>query len=232
MKPSSVTGKHIRAVIILLICLILVSVAGFWSSIKDSNKEELLETITHPSGKELRLFAQGTKDELVESQRMQILRVHLSNGQVKDLYSTPPELLEYRATIKEIHFSAQGDYASFVLSLWEGSELHIFDIETGRDIVPSTIKNSAADVFWGIDDSFVVIVDHHSPFSGSGQEALYVSEYGNPATLRKVITIPPGALFDSRVENVRIEGNKVLFSTKEAGKVTEHVFDVETNKLD
>ncbi len=163
----------------------------------------------------------------------QLLKYTDAAGHTRLLYDLKPDGLPAQLTgDKEWIFSPLGTYFYFTVIRYEGSDGHLFNLQTGQDIYEAA-GIMYGKPLWPKNESFLVVLGPGEPIDGTAP-AIYVSTVADPSNLKKIYEEDSYDWENARdlttIRNVQIQGSTVSF---DAGSPTpkHYVYDIEQQKF-
>jgi hypothetical protein len=204
------------------------------TSVFEARENDIIDRVLyHSDSGKVAYIEQGDRITCWESEVYKTRRLYLySNGNPKLLYETSdPGDSCYFVSVGGTWFLDNSNYIRINFVGYEFYANGIVNVRTGEDILKG-YNIILGETFWSENKEVLTIKSTVNDLGGEGQEALFVSEYGNPEKLNRVFDISEGR-FEKSISGISFNGNtkvRFLFSD-ENGEATYYEYDIDTESL-
>jgi len=167
-----------------------------------------------------------------------ILKVLYPDKEIKTIYTTKRPIRQWcfdAEFMGNVSLSPNGEYIGFVFHGYEWSNSILKNLNTGEDIHGASFYNPYKDVFWSSSSKTLAIISPPCEMEPcTTQEGIFVSDYGEPGKLNKIL---PLTFLDSVDDLYFVNDDKLFFSLTKGvlGKtlkyLTKYEYDIKTKIL-
>ncbi len=161
-------------------------------------------------GQEYEGFIEGIKG------RQEKIIIIYPDKKIKTIYAIPEESVKGYALIKDMDFSPTAEYLNVSLQGYEYTNPLILNTNSGLNILNNYniwYGDFSPNIFWFLKDKVLVIKSYLNEFDGRGEGGLFISDYGKPEKLNKIISFSSEEVAaGSFIENLKLIEDKIIFS--------------------